>query len=384
MVRLSQADYRSLIEDFAHEWGWRVSFHKKNSILVDLERKQLKFGTPKLKKDDITWIVGIITRTHPNECGSSSPAGRKVKTINRTFIGPSYWINSCNVDSILSFLAFSERPEWRKLMLASVNLKDDTKEVLKEILYPEGKCFLLRKRLFGNRREMVGVGHSYDLLTDLFPHLKIPVTTNKTIFYSSIPLEDYLAGDISINKINYPILVLENHLGYDNPQSFFPERNRPTKKRILKAKMGKWQLIGVTYLSGVGPVVDNEKEMFQMSRLGDHYYSIVKTTGGWVEFDDLSPKGKKTNLGENFSKKGKDVGVMYYFVNLSKIKSEKMVVIDDKTVWVSRRLESQVKKNITSLKGVKVSISKNKIVIDFDKIETRVEFEEKLRKELGD
>lgn len=365
--------------NFALEWGWVLDFDSgvsSRTIFVDPFKRKITTTSTNLAERLLGVILGV-------ECGPANSSEETTYT-GRNLSGPKYWSNSCNTDSILSFIAFSEPSAYRKLILDSVDLLDTrpkTLSLLSEIFNPVGECSLLRRKLFGGETDMVSAGHSYDLLTDLFPMLKIPVVSrNHTIFYSSIPLEDYLSGDIDISKINHPVLVLENHLGYRYPQSRKPEKDRPSKKFKLVSHTKKWKLIGVTYLAGAEP----SQEIFQTRKLGAHYYSVVETRDGPVKFDDLEPEGKPTDLGKKFSRRGRDIGVLYFFVNRGALTPQPLVVVNDTLIWISKRLEKLIEEMDYKKPGTHIYVSKDKIVAIFDLVSQRIKFEKTLRKELGE
>lgn len=295
--------------------------------------------------------------------------------------GPEYWSNSCNVDSIIAFMAFSSGDYWRTLMenynlhVSEIERKEEVSSFLEGIRRSKGKCVNIRNLLLRHNPslkpnpnpggwEMRAVGEIYDLMLGLFPRLKIPVFDNKskiTYLYSSIPLETYL-GDPEFEDPNFNILVFENNFGFRNPTSFQKEVPGP-KHRLLAEKIfdDKYELCGIIYLSGVSISGDTLEDIMGTSALGTHYTSliripisfefgkrkgksVVKSKSRWVYYDDLN---RKVHRVEKFSNSFlKTFGVLedapkaqFYFYQRRVNLDPQMIVIAPYLITLSKKIK---------------------------------------------
>lgn len=388
-----------LIRGLADKWLWTVS--SIQPALSNTSKIKVFLGTRSVKVyigQDLTDLAATILAVFSGVYGETiydqellgclgASKKVKVKYFSKDLTGPSYWSNSCPVDSLLSIISFSSGVPWRALIEVDVIKKQELKtiNISKELYLPQGKCKVTRKSLVGESTKTRRVGEIYDLLTDVFPSLKFPVVKKHpsgdySTFYSSFPLEDFIEGNLQ--DFNYPLLVLENNLSYSDPESLKPEPQRPLKKKILETEIldGKYELCGVIYQSGVESLGEDLEEIHQTKSLGTHYYSALKLPDQrWYIYDDLTKKVKLI-LTNKISYYGRDPGILYFYQRRLPLIKKSLVVLSDLKIEVDIK-EAKLVAELSKLFQT-ADYNKDSIVITFSSLEKRIDFELKIRKTL--
>lgn len=403
------------LKKLANSFGWAISFSsslERDHIVADVALRTISLSRRDISKDSMMMILLMVTGVYSlNEYGRSiagcSGVAFKYKvSYNISGLeGPLYWSNSCNSDSIFAILAHTSGFAWRGMMTKStMNNPTELKEkIMAEITNPGKKCEVMRTSLVGGDRSMQRAGHIYDLLTDTFPELKIPILQrysngDYSTFHSILSLESYLEGDPTIDwDINFPLLVFENNLQYSDIESLSPEKDRPPKVRTLsEVILDHYELCGVVYHSGAQPVTGSEvRTIAKESKLGDHYYSKIKALDGqWYLYDDTKPVFSPTNL-KRISRHQKDPAVLFFYQRTIPLAPRKIVVSSDLTIEVSLDLLDQIpfegnysrvdigRGEITlqpfSPDFTHARLGKEKVSISFRNTPERMAFERKLR-----
>jgi hypothetical protein len=309
--------------------------------------------------------------------------------------GPEYWSNSCNTDSVITIIAYSMGVSFRKNILSDALGIPEKEEVAKSLLFPSGRCKLVRDRLLtaaevdpAEWREMRSSGQVYDMLSDYFPSLKIPIVQkfsngSRTVFYSAIPLEEYISGSINLTDFNHPLLVLESHLGYENPFDMTPEEGRPKKVNVLGEVLGDYLLVGVIYHTKAQAGGVTIKGVYASKMLGSHYHAVLRLAGEvlpfgrWYSYDDLRPSLRPMTDPPNFSLSN-GPGVMFFYQRTTKPSPQEIIVIDDTKILISVKKINQVAELAHLVQTL--DFEPTSIKATFVNIEARIEFEIELRK----
>lgn len=386
-------EFQSFESFLSSEFDWEISFDEDIDFIKvnPVSRKIFVYSgldTTNPKVQNILLSLAIGSRPD-RVCLKGNTSNRSTKEILGKVVydfpegfGPEYWSNSCNVDSIIAFIAFSSGDHWRTLMenyglhVSGIERKEEVSSFLEGIHRSKGKCVNIRNLLLRDKPslktspnpngwEMRAVGEIYDLMSGFFPRLKIPILDSKskiTYLYSSIPLETYL-GDPEFEDPNFNILVFENNFGFRNPTSFQKEVPGP-KHRLLAEKIfdEKYELCGIIYLSGVSISGDTLEDIMGTSSLGTHYTSliripvsyefskdtkgkpIVKSKSRWVYYDDLNRKVQRV---EKFSNSFlKTFGVLngapkaqFYFYQRRVNLDPQMIVIAPYLITLSKKIK---------------------------------------------
>jgi hypothetical protein len=315
----------------------------------------------------------------------------------RAVAGPSYWSNSCNIDSILAIVAYTSGPSWRIFM----QIEKPTKEreaIIDEIKLPIGVCETTRRQLLilqpalkPNVWVMRSAGEMYDLLSDYFPLFKIPVLkfhSNgiSTTFHSSISTFDFVSGteDIAWNRLNYSHLVFEDNLEYQNPCNMIQEPHRPPKKALISEKIlnERYGLCAIVYLLGVRRTQgESLLDIFKTENLGVHYYTKIKLMDQkWYYYDDTSKNGQILLTSNNgaLGKIHEDNGAsaqLYFYERLTTLDPENIVVNDSKTMTFPHSFLREVKRGYI----LKQTYINEKVKVTFDSVKHRTKFEKIVR-----
>jgi hypothetical protein len=268
------------LEDISLFGEWRIirSSTKtgKLEIVVDLADREIEVKgviNETLYPTLLEIVSGTYAPSPPSFFGKCTPGRRqKVKFLTDNLKGPKYWSNSCNIDSVLAILAYSTGISWRGLMMLSeiTNPSESKMDILRELHSPRGACSVTRNILrdlpFSKLQKrgvwkMRRAGEIYDLITDIFPELKIPITEEsdktRSTMRSSIALEDFIDGTIQPNDlINQTHLVFENNLVYEDLESSEQEEDKPEKVDYLEPLIlgEEYELCGIVFHEGVSAI----------------------------------------------------------------------------------------------------------------------------------
>lgn len=391
------------LEDIPLFGEWKISRLTdrpgQTEIVVDSSSREIDI-LGNISKDVEDVLLEIVSGTYSRfsfgRCSSSSNRP-KVTFLITSLKGPKYWSNSCNIDSVLAILAYSTGISWRGLMMLS-ELKEPSsrkKDILKELHLPKGTCSVTRNILGdlpfsklkkGGVWKMRRTGEIYDLITDIFPQLKIAtVKRSHTTFRSLLALEDFIDGSIKIEDLkNQPHLVFENNLLYEHTDSLEPEEEKPEKINHLSLTLfNSYELCGIVFHEGVSPVSGPLEDIHSRHSLGHHYYSMLKLPDEkWYYYNDLEGGNFIQEDLESLSSRNGDVGVLYFYQRYRPLEKEKIVVRTPVKMDVSLDFTNEVAEysNLAStIEFIGEGTPEGFIRVTFDDSDNRVEFERMLR-----